>query len=726
MNLAFYLDDDLEIGEPIGFADLEISMKRDDTFHGMTFEASTSTLQFYGDAYDYLKGKYETEGVKANVKFTALEQCDGYDYTTLLEGRLNFGKYKESCGNVCMVSLPVEEDSCAVIINSRKEHKVDLDKITAADGISALSQYGGLGVETELPAHNLLAQTEGYVLDTGDEINLDIFVGTTSNFAVRPTYGRIIYESIEVSQLVPSVYAASDNGFNDSAISPIVLLDDLIDCFDGEFDYEVRLKGSYDYGYDFTTTIHSVRLVVAYGEYPGSLTELHSQVLASFPGNTAQGTFDYSYSGSLTLPQGQGFYAYFESEAGVISFGLFGTVTFDQETYVNFQGVRSCPSTEAELYYIHETLSRITESVTNNCARVKSSYYGRTDSEPFAFPVDGCGGLRAVTSGLKIRRAEEDKYFETLKNLLEGLNAIDNIGFDLIPDPDLTGGFLMRVEDVDFFYRDEEVLIHDGIPDGDMQVEEKKHYSRVQVGYKKWEVEGVNGLDEFNSQRQYTTSIETIDSELNITSNLIAGSYPIEITRQQSFADSGGADTKYDNDTFIICLERLGYPYGNLIVEQGNVTNGANFYSPSTVYNFRLSPVRNLMRWYKTIVAGFVNIFDSASQLFFSSGTGNFTARGKVTDENCRIENTEIQENQNIFTSQFASADDFTPLWKNELLSYQYSMSIKDYRVLKQNPYGYISTQCGNGDYKKHWIKEIKYKPAKGTATFVVRRKYGS
>jgi hypothetical protein len=374
---------------------------------------------------------------------------------------------------------------------------------------------------------------------------------------------------------------------------------------------------------------------------------------------------------------------------------------------------------------IHETLSRITEAVTNGCVRVKSSYYGRTDSEPFAFPQDGCGGLRSVTSGLKIRRAVEDKYFDSFKNLIEGLNAIDNIGIDVIPDPDFAGGYLLRVEAVDFFYQAVEILSHDAIPKAGNDVEENKHYSRIDVGYKKWEVEGVNGLDEFNSNRQYNTSIDTINSNLDITSNLISGSYPIELTRQQSFAVSGGSDYKYDNDTFIICMQRPGYPYGIITVEQGNITNAQNIFSPSTIYNYRISPLRNLMRWYKSIVAGFPNIGDSTNQLYFLSETGNLIASGIMTDTTCRLENVEIQENQNIFVTQFTNTEDYTPLWKNELLTYEYPMSVADYRLIKAQPYGYISSQCGNGDFEKHWIKEIKWKPAKGTATFTLKPKYG-
>lgn len=724
MNWLFYLDD-TEIEEPVGFRDIEISMKRDDTYHGMAYEASTSSLQFYGVAYTYLKDQYNSYGVKANVKFRALGTCDNYDYEEILSGRLNFGKFKEQCGGVCTCTLPVEEDSCQVILNARRDQKVDLDKSTAIDGFTPLDPYPGLAVETELPAHNMLAQVEGFVADGGDVVDLSIFSGNTNNFVVRPTYGRPLYESVYRSQLLPSVFAASDNGVNDSIISPVLLLDDGIACFNDDFDYETRLKGSYNYSYAGAGTITDLDLVIAYGEYPVSLTELHRQALAFSAPRTAAGTFDFTYSGVVPLLQGKGFYVYIEQDGlGMISAPV-GTVTFDQETYINISATKSCPASNAELYFIHETLSRITESITNYCVRVKSSYYGRTDSEPFAFPEDGCGGLRTVTSGLKIRNAIEDKYFDSLKNLIEGLNAIDNIGLDVIDDPDFAGSSLMRVEAVDFFYQDNEVLRHDGVPKAEMSVEENKHYSRIDVGYKKWEVEGVNGLDEFNSNRQYNTSIDTINSPLDITSTLIAGSYPIELTRQQSFAVSGGADSKYDNDTFIICMERPDYPYGTIIVEQGNMTNPQNIFSPSTIYNYRLSPLRNLMRWYKSIAAAFASLGDAANQLFFAAGTGNLIASGIMTDTTCRLENVEIQENQNIFTPQFTNSSDYTPLWKNELLSYEYPMSVADYRLIKAQPYGYISTQCGNGDFEKHWIKEIKWKPAKGTATFTLKPKYG-
>lgn len=721
-----YLNDE-EIEEPIGFADLEISIKRDDKLHGMTFEASTSPLQFFGLASTILQDEYELNGVKANVIYRVEYRCEGnYDYAELYRGRLNFGKYKRSCGATCLISLPVEEESCHVILNARYDQKVDIDSLVAADGVTPLPDYEAIGVETELPAHELLLGTQGQVAEEGDIVDLAIFANGY-NFYVRPTYQREINASLDDSQLIPSVFAASDNGLNDAIISPALLLNERPDCVDGDFSYSVVLKGSFDIDTDPAAFSLQCNLIVAYGEFPDSLTELHNIDLGLFGTGSATGSFNETLSGSINLPIGQGFYVYFKL-VGFRPLGApilpTGNVTFDPETYINIEGVQACPPTPAELSAVHETLSRVTESITNGCVRVKSEYYGRTDSEPFAFSADGCGGLRTLTSGLKIRNAEQDKFFASLKDLIEGLNPIDNIGMGLEDDPDIPGQLLLRVEALDHFYQNTGLLTHNFIPDADLEVEETKHYNRILVGYKKWEVEKVKGLDEFNSTREYKTSIDTINSTLDITSDLVAGSYAIELTRQQSFIESGGADTKFDNDIFIISMTRSAYPYGTLQVELGNIQDADNIFSPETIYNFRLSPLRNLMRWYRSIVPAMANIFDSDSNLRFSAGTGNLVAEGRQESDDCRIENATIQENQNIFVNNFLNSSQFTPLWKNELLTYEYPMSVADYAKIKANPYGYIEAQCGTGSFEKFWIQEIKFKLTKGSATFILRKKW--
>lgn len=747
MEWIFQLDD-IEIEEPIGFDDIELSIKRDDKLHGMTFEASTSPLEFYGAAQAYLKEKYEQSGVKANVTFEAFAACGGYDYEEALSGRLNFGKKKGKCGFECTTSIPLEQDSCELILKSRYDQKVDVDKAVGVDGVTPLTEYAGLAEEKTLPAHDLKTGTEGYVQDEGDTIDLTIFVNYGGDPAVRPTYARAIDESLITSQLLPTVFASSDNGLNDSILSPVLLLsDELGNCYDGTFNYEARLKGSFDFNFVNSdgspnpgTTFFFFKAVLGRGEWnefpppdpqtgdwDKGLTIINSaNVNPTVVGDHWTGNFDISFTGTVNLATGEGVYSYLVWEAlgGFTDIKMTGGITFDKETYIKIQGIRSCPPSQAELYLVHESLSRVTEAVTNGCMRVKSSYYGRTDSEPFAFDDDGCGGLRSVTSGLKIRNAVEDKFFASPKDLIEGLNAIDNIGIAVEPDPDIPNKSLLVIEDLNYFYRDEEILRHDAIPEAGDDVEETKHYSKIDVGYKKWEVESVNGLDEIHSTRQYNTSIDTINSTFDITSNLVAGSYPIEITRQQSFAETGAADTKYDNEIFIISMVRTGYVYGTIEPDLGNITSPENIFSPSTIYNYPLSPIRNLMRWYKSIAPAFAALSDSDNKLFFSSGTGNLLGKGMVSSTECRLENMPLQENQNLFVTHFANPADYQPLWKNEIITYEYPMSIAEYKLVKANPYGYISAQCGNGEFVKYWIKEIKFKPAKGSATFILRRKY--
>src|SRR5687768_12485756 len=115
MEYKFYLDS-LEIEEPIGWADLELSMRRDDKTHGIQFEVSTGTLKFYGLASNYLIQQKKLYGIKTNVVFTAQEFCGNpYEPVEEITGRLNFGKFKKVCGEQCIVEIPLEEDSCKVV-----------------------------------------------------------------------------------------------------------------------------------------------------------------------------------------------------------------------------------------------------------------------------------------------------------------------------------------------------------------------------------------------------------------------------------------------------------------------------------------------------------------------------------------------------------------------------------------------------------------------------------
>lgn len=733
IEYKFYLDE-LEIEEPVGFSQaLELSLKRDDNLHGMQFEASTSTLQFYAEAFDYLHDRKETELLQADVIFKALYRCDPLsEFELLIQGRLNFGRYNEDCGTLCLISLPLESDTCEVTFKNRYDQKVDIDKQKGYDGQTVLPDYAMINVPKTMQAKHLLVGTIGYVKLGGYSFDTSIIpLSTNPTFYVRPIYERAILNSIDDGQVdvVSSEYGAE--GAFDIAVSPQLLFADNESCFSGPFHATFRLKGSYNLNAP-NVSIQTVQLIIIESEDITSSNDtdiIRFQYDLLHDAETAVGSFDQTFSDDFTVRPGFGLYALFGFASVGLGSGVEGNITWHEDTGIDITANKACPATEVKASMVHELLSRAVESVTNYCMRVKSQYYGRTDSQPFSFEKDGCGGLRWLTSGLKIRRAEQDNFFVSPKELIEGLQAIDNIGMGIEADPDIPGKFLLRLETLEYFYNEEELFFHDNIPQAASEVQENKFYSKILIGYDKWEVQKINGLDEINSNREYHTGLTSVSNTLDMTSNLVAGSYALETTRQQTFADTGRADTSYDNETFIITAERNGVY--SIEFEQGNITDPSNIYSPETTYNYNLSPLRNLMRWYRSIINSYASVSDSDSKLFFSSGTANLKASGAVPpnaiDHDCIIENQIIYENQDLWISQFAKATGYTPLYKNEIITYEYPMSITEYHKVKANPYGYIRYQCGkNGKIQKGYVQEIKYRHGQGKATFILKKKYGS
>lgn len=739
IQVRCYLDGVIK-EEPINLTALQLSIIRDEQLHGIGFEASTLSLNFVGDAFDYIEEKYKAEKLKANIIFKAQQNCgddpDGWD--TIIEGKLNLGQRKKNCGDSCMVSVPVESESCEMTLKNRFDQNVDVDKPIGFDGATALPGYFGLGLDIELPTKELDYKTEGYVGDDGDtEPSYFSDTGTAAYILVRPDFKNEKAANIADSSLT----GTSTLGFAGSnvfiPITPEILWNEPnAKCFGQTLKVNGRLKGRYSLP---NATDVFANFQVKIGEIDPNVVQ--NPVEEGNPLNTGPDVryqyqpepglnhpvnveFDWTFAEYEWTPQGTGSEGIYLMMSILAHGDATGSIIFDKESYFKAETLKACPPSSTKAYLVHETLSRVTEAITDGCVRVKSEYYGRRDGEPFDFPNDGCGGLRMVTSGLKIRNAANPTFFVSLKTLIEGLQDIDNIGMGIEQDSDRPNQLLLRVEALDFFYRNQELLRCDGIISGQESTDLDKTYATVKAGYKKWETQANFGLDEFNGNREYRTALTAINTVLDITSGLVAGEYPIELTRQQQYVDTSEADTTYDNETFIICLRRMaafGYPYGELVVDQGNIGDPENVFSPSSIYNYAITPIRNLMRWFRSIAAGYPNIDDTDNRLYFSSGVGNILAKGLLTD-GCVLENQVIAENQDVSTALFKDVAAATPLWRNEPFNFDYPLSLKEYQNIKANPYGYISYQCGHGEWEKGWISEVSYKPFEGMASFKLRK----
>lgn len=730
MNWTFYLDN-IVIEEPQGFSEIILKVIRDKNWHGVFFEASTSDLQFYGDAARYLMDKKRVDGFSADVTFKATVLCEGEEQ--IFSGKLDFRQYKEKCGNSCYVIVPVEQEGCVMTMRNRYDQKVDLSNQIAFDKLTVLPDYDGLNFGMTLAAQEIkvgdraetgakvipamISDDPAWISEGGDD-----FLGYIS-----PAYNTITDSSLGTFNTTPTILVTSDGANNippypsfPVSIGTAEILGG-IKCGFSNVVANFRHKGYVILEQSGAGAMQFLRLKLF--RLPAGLDatdplnwiqEYENEFYAQ--NSDAFTSFDVIDSVPLTLEQGDFiYYGVF-----VINNDISNITSFEynqlEESFFELTASSICEESDAEVSLIHETASRITEAITDHCLTVKSDYYGRTDSEPYVAAVDGCGSLRVLTSGLRLRRAENPKHFLSLKELFESLNAIDNIGMGI-------EGTELRIEPTEYFYQDTEIIKHPYIPSASSDMQADDAYSIIKIGYKKWETENVNGLDEFNSSKEFRTSLKTISNPLDQTSGFIAGGYPIELTRQQSFAETGAADTKYDNDTFIICVVRAEYAYGNYEAEQGNIDNATDLFSPLTVYNWRIRPMYNLMRWWKSVAQSYTNFFNSASKLFFASGTGNLTASGELLEpDDCKIEAHVKPENADLAKTDMATGS--TPIWKPETLTYRYPMSLKEYNQIKAAPNGYILAQCGEGEYVKGFIKNINYRISKGEADITLKLKW--
>ena len=188
-----------------------------------------------------------------------------------------------------------------------------------------------------------------------------------------------------------------------------------------------------------------------------------------------------------------------------------------------------------------------------------------------------------------------------------------------------------------------------------------------------------------------------------------AGTYTVQSTsRSQNFlhvtlVQSVAAAAEWVNVTGV-----------GIVVEQGNIDNPANMIDPATVYNYRISPVRNAMRWAPKIFES----YRLTGDYIFTAGEGNIFAKGEI-DKGCKIEAGVIQENTDIKASIFSNPDYATSLFYAERIKFEYPMSVDDFQKILRKPYGRIEID-NNCITASGWIESVKYEPNAGKATFVL------
>ena len=597
------------IEEPVGWDKNRSEIKRDPDWHGIFFENQGDAFEFDGIAERLLRSEYDQYGVEANMTLQISQDC-GQGYVDFYEGKFDFSNYSHYCdAGRCFVMCPVESLDDVMKFRNRKNQKANLESLKSFDETTDLAAYDKIAFNLELPSKGIFLQD--HFLNEKEFTTPVQGVPENNNPGSDPSSFNSEWGMIEIgfdktkaaeignaSTLDQSRYRcvltnAGLLGCNDSQrfvmsgsiaseIAPLDLTP-YVNFADGTPNYEdienpcqmdLVINGNLHVN---KGTINAVFWVLAVlpgdkvGDQDSDYVYLAQQMIYEVgaspglpPGSDL--SLDVAYTNNdFVLNKGDRiycFYTVYHRRQNADQDGTPGwTMTFYAGNYFKLTDLSHTPATVSKAFAIMETISRVTEIITDDKLRAFSEYFGRTDSQPYTVPADGCGSLAVVTDGLRIRGQENKIPGETspfalsMDDLFLGLNPVHNIGMGVEPDPNRSGFNRLRVEPWAHFYNDSVIMSCTDVNKITRRVNPKDIFSSFRFGFGKWEAEEYNGLDEFLTKRIYRTSLSQVNNELSKLSTMIMSGYAIEITRRKG-REATSKDWRYDKETFMICCTR--------------------------------------------------------------------------------------------------------------------------------------------------------------------------
>jgi hypothetical protein len=713
-------------------------------------------MDFVGSGRDVLKAAFELKGVEAWVNIKIEFACaDGDSYDTLFVGRGDFAKYEEKQGlGGCYASVGFQSATCLMKLKTRTDQNVDLDHGKGFDGTD-LDGYDALGTTTNLPTKEVLFNSKSSLKTQWAhdfQLPVPMVSGTvTDNNTLMPLMNVDIADLKDFAGGSGTCTNGVANGLDsfEDVLTMNPLVKTLAFNIEGQMYFNGYVRNNSGAGKSSKVTMYVFRspswaqvtaAIFAWGGLSaipnggGGLTRGRTYCLTKavnilYPsgtqplpsaGDTAPFQFFFNH-GSFDILTGEKYFVFFDwfvNNAYDATADI--TIHFDNTCYLRLWQHSAFEATPAKVYFVNEAFARVTEALTDGCMTAKSDYFGRTDSQPYASGTDGCAGGHAISNGLLIRRfvdasGKQPKMVVSLTDLFKGMNALHNIGMGVEADTDRGGGALrMRIEPKKYFYQDTTILTCDNVDNLVVMAVPERYISTVKGGYANWGAPTYNGLDDMHSNREYRTTQDQNRATLDLTCNMVASTYSIELTRREY--GRSAADWKYDNNIFVIHHKRDG---SNLVVDT-DITSQSGTES-DVAYNVFITPIRNMMRHIMNIFNTYRDVLGGV--LKFTNGTGNYNATINYSHGCDPANGNALIESRDIDYSIFADAVANHPLYRPEQVKFNYPMSYADWQTVQANPYGLVAYSVNGGSLQYGWIEDLKYSPYKGTADFILKPK---
>jgi hypothetical protein len=716
--------------EPRGWEDIVSIIKRSPLYHGIFYEFEDRKLDFYCEGHDFILDVIENQGIDAEVGILIQYACDCgeteefFDYSDDYSGDYG-GTSIPDCNWQDFFNAQIELKSYQTS-GFEKERYVSVKVIQSGDIQTFLNR---MAVSVDLSSTKSVDNIDLPVMNPYD-LNLHSkVIIKRSRAMVDPAFNSYSFTHTFASQhwvrfRMPFVTDWDELGgittvsplfdYNPTSVAIPEPPPDFTFFEAGTIQVDYRIKCTLTHFSDGTMqeSGSGISLQRRYPTYAGSDNTMLSTVdLAGFPAGTT--TKEYDVSGSLTLnpfSEAKLFFQIlllnFRNSNSDNPWPSTFTLTLHPESFINYTQTTVFPATTTKAYAIHEAFDRVTQHILGRQNAFYSSLLGRTS---LGYPSNGCGALNAITNGFSIRNFphSERPIRISMKDLYNSVDAIYNTGIGYENN-------MVVLQRKEYFYDKGTILFRlDNVPNITRQEAVEKYYNTIDIAYEKWENEEVNGLDEFNTRRQFVVPFKNIEKALSLTSKLIASGYAIEFTRRQQYIDTRTKDYKYDNDNFIIALNRNNL---SIAEKNENFTNVNNIISPETAYNLRLSPSRNLLRWSNLIKATLLKTPEKIVK--FTYGEGNYELSSLDTIA-CPGNNDNIVliEKSDVAFNRMLDA-----IWVPEIIKFQFPISFEQFLAVKEYPKGVIEVSNTEEGHVKYFIEELKYSPKNGLTDFTLLR----
>jgi hypothetical protein len=632
--------------EPLGGDGLGVNLHRDfGKTHGVATEY-TAELSYVKDGRAYLDRAYRAGGIEADVR-ALTEQYDpnNFQWLPYYKGRVNYTSAEFSA---TQVKVNIEQQNWLQKFLSRDSVDVDL---FSGDSVSGNAGPIPQPVSVELHSRAVLqryaASQKAAVKTTtqmyGDEDD--------------PSREQLLYFGFDTPETNEVGLGAVTGGWVSGGASDAVPIFTADGTSELSIDLDLRAHiTAYNNGQgpEFKTVEGDCFLRVVSGGSPQNIPLIPAFYQGNLGGDYVGDILTGAQRFTFHLEKGDEVYLYaryYIHDVGGLGTGVRYRSTLDATflpgAYFRFSAVTTTAATQTKGLLLYEACERLCQALTDEPEVFRSEFLGRTD---LGYAKDGPGALTMITGGFQVRgfplltdpapaagSLDLRKSLTTnWRELFDSLASVYGLGWGLEWAIGRKGDLIevIRVESLSYFYKDDVVLDLAeafSLSETRTKVSATDFYQVAEFGYDKWQSESVNGLDEYNAKRQWTTPLTVVKSTYSQISQLSASGTLLEATRRDRFDATATTDTGSDATNFLVCL--LRDDLGGYVTERNQLaTTLTGTLSPSTVYNLRLSPARMLRSDHgRALRAGLLPIPGAVVRA--TSGAGNGTLVSQLLGE---------------------------------------------------------------------------------------------